>query len=81
MWFLYALVAFILILLKYAIVITYITSGRKRTEIFKGIHNTANQTKKWKKQNIGLHTTKKAMRKKEAGPGEIPAELSKGGGT
>jgi hypothetical protein len=33
-------------------------------EFFKGIHDNTNQSKKWKKQNIGLYNIMKAVRKK-----------------
>jgi len=54
--------------LKYAIIITIIKKifYRKCTGIFKGINDTTNKSKMWKKQKIGLDTVMRAVRKERS---------------
>jgi len=44
----------------------YSTSSRKCPRIFKGINETTNKSKKWKKQKIGLETLMRAVKKKRS---------------
>jgi hypothetical protein len=53
------------------------TSGRKCTGIFKGINDTTNKRKKWKKQTIGLDTIMRAVRKEGSRSWRNPSRIVK----